>query len=346
MEFEIERRIGDREIVHYADGGLRVTSRHNRIFVDSEGEEWTVDLPAAPWERFAGVSRLGRRALRLDKCNVVPVDAAGEELVIVRRGSVYRYDHSRDRLERTLELEECRNPLHQSIECTDDGRLYFGEYFRNPDRRSVPVYSSRDGGRSWECAHRFEAGEIRHVHGCFRDPVEEEIWVLTGDREGECYMVVADPAFEELERRGDGTQLWRACNVFFEEDAVYWLMDSEVQTSWAVRWDRSTGRTRRLESFPGPIWYSKRLSDGWYVCATTCEEGPSVEDEYAHVFASRDFETWREVARFRHDGWPKGYFKFGVVGFADGEQSSGRFYIFGEGLDGLDGTVAECTLSD
>jgi hypothetical protein len=59
---------------------------------------------------------------------------------------------------------------------------------------------------------------------------------------------------------------------------------------------------------------------------------------------SCDLETWEDVHQFKHDGLPKRYFKFGVVGFAEGPQSAASFYIFLEALQGLDGKTVRCRL--
>ena len=96
--------------------------------------------------------------------------------------------------------------------------------------------------------------------------------------------------------------------------------------------------------FPGPVWYTKWTTDGVYMAATTTEIGPGVNDDWARVMVSSDLENWEEAGRFRHDGLPRRWFKFGVVGFADGPQSSQGFYIFGEALRRFDGKAAFCSL--
>jgi hypothetical protein len=121
-------------------------------------------------------------------------------------------------------------------------------------------------------------------------------------------------------------------------------MDSERENSHLVRLDRKTRRIEVGRLFPGPVWYTKRMTDGVYLAATTCEKGAGVHDEFAHLFASRDLQDWQEVGRFAWDGLPKGYFKFGIIGMAEGEQSTQRFYLFGEALKGLDGRSFECRI--
>ena len=340
-------QILDREICHFADTTRRITSRGNRVFVErtapAPATAYTLTLPLRRlWERLAMPFRLARRAARLDKMNVVPV-AGG--LCILYRGKIYRYDEATQALTVTGHLRNCRNVLHQSIAVLDNGNtLYFGEYGANTQRIEVPVWRSLDAGRTWHTVFVFPAKKIKHIHGCYYDPVEDKLWTLTGDFAGECYLLCSDRDFRAVEWVGDGMQEYRACNVFFEKDAVHWVMDSQLQDSHHIRLDRATRRIERGRVFPGPGWYFKRLADGYFLATTAVEIGPGVHGRDAHIFLTKDFKAWEDVYQFAHDGLPMRYFKFGVLAFADGEQASGKFYLFGEAVKGLDGKIAECCL--
>lgn len=342
MRLVVRQTLPRAEIVHYADDRQLITSRGGLVTVRRGGRTGRVRLPTAPSRRLLGALRLTRRLLRLDKCNVAPTPDGGLIAIYQRRAWRVEPDGA---VRETLSLRQCRNVLHQSLVRTPSGRWFFGEYGRNPERGPVPVYRSDDEGRSWQVVFTFPAGAIRHVHGCYWDPVEERVWVCTGDFEGECHLLVADEDFAAVEWLGDGSQVWRACRVFFTATHVAWLMDSEREPSRAVRLDRGTRRIACGQALPGPVWYAKRLSDGCYVAATAAEQGPAVRGDCAHVLASVDLERWEEVGRFRHDGWPRPLFKNGVVGFADGGQTSAGFYVFGEALRSLEGRGALCALA-
>ena len=344
MKLTIEKII-NKEICHYASDEVCITSRRNTVFVDGKEVSYRVSLPCSTWwKKGLSVSRLARRALRLDKCNVVPVDRG---LVIIHQGKVYHYCEETKSLTHTLDLKNCRNVLHQSV-LVMEGRkeIYFGEYGSNPDRGEVPVYRSSDAGKTWETVFAFPKGKIRHIHGCYYDPVEKKIWVLTGDFKDECQVVCCDKDFTNLEWIGNGQQIYRACNAFFEEDAVHWIMDSQLENSYHIKLDRKTREIETKQLFPGPVWYIKRLSDGYFLATTANEIGAGVHDQYAHIMGSKDLETWEDLYQFEHDKLPKKYFKFGVIGFADGPQRSDAFYIFSEAIKGLDGKVALCKITE
>jgi hypothetical protein len=336
------RQVIDREICHFVTSDLRITSSYNRIYVDRNGVESMVRLPGDGWKGIFGLFRLSRRALRLDKCNILPVE---DGFIAVRQHRVYHYDESRGELTHVLDLKNCRNLLHQSIAVTDQQELFFGEYGSNPSRSEVPVYRSQDGGRHWETIYAFPAGKTRHVHGCYYDPYEDRIWTFTGDFKDECHVLCSDKDFNDLEWIGNENQTFRTCNAFFEKDSIHWIMDSQLENSYHIKLDRATRQIEKKKLFPGPGWYIKRLEDGWYLAGTAQEIGPGVKDDCAHLLISKDLEEWEDLHQFEHDGFPKRYFKFGVIGFPDGPQRSDAFYIFCEALKGLDGKTAFCEIN-
>jgi hypothetical protein len=334
------------EIVHYADRDTWIASHARQVTVRWAGQQKRFCLPSTLPRRLVMPFRLLRRLLRLDKMNAVPVfcDSGLEAIVVIRAGNVYRIAWDSGAVAHTLALRQCRNALHQSVCTSESGYLYFGEYGSNATRRSVPVYRSVDRGRSWQVIYEFPAGSVKHVHGCHWDPYEKRVWICTGDFKNESCMVVADEQFDTVEQLGDGSQLWRTCCPFFQEDHVLWAMDSQLETSYVVRMKRSDRSVEKIQPLPGPVWYGKHFADGLFCIATANEIGQGVKDSYAHMLVSRNGLNWSPLMKVKGDWLPKGYFKFGVLGFADGSQSSDHFYLFAEALRGMDGKAFRCSI--
>ena len=156
------KKVIDREICHLSSSDMLITSKYSKIYIKKNNNEYTVQLPSDGIKRIFGWFRLSRRALRLDKCNVVSVE---DGLVIIRQGKVYHYSESQDELKQTLSLKHCRNVLHQSIAVINNNMLFFGEYGNNSSRKEMPIYRSLDGGKNWETVFVFPAGKIKHIHG-------------------------------------------------------------------------------------------------------------------------------------------------------------------------------------
>ncbi len=342
MKLAIKQRL-NQEICHYASCDLTITSKYRKISIQDKKQYYSVKLPGDGWKSIFSGFRLLRRFLRLDKCNIVPV---ANGFVAIRQGNVYHYNKENNKLTVTLSLKNCRNVLHQSIAIINGTELFFGEYGSNPERKTVSVYRSIDCGQTWREVYQFKANSIKHIHGCFYDPIEDKIWTMTGDFKNECQMICSNRDFTDLEFIGDSNQQYRACNAFFEKDAIHWVMDSQLQDSFHIRLDRKTRKMEIKQLFMGPVWYIKRLQDGYYLAATTQEIGAGVKDEFAHLMISKDLETWQNLYKFKHDKLPKKYFKFGIIGFADGKQTSDDFYLFFEAIKGFDGKTIRCKITE
>jgi hypothetical protein len=338
MEFIIER-ILDYEMIHFASDDTFIASKGNKIFYNEKVIEIPENLSFV--QRIAMQFRKTRRLLRLDKSIVYPV---GKNLVVIRNGRVLHYNNETKGFTEVLRIN-CRNPMYLGITETDDGTLFLGEY-GNPTDQGKRVFQSDDGGRSWNCIYTFHKDEIRHIHCIAWDSYDKKIWVFTGDFNGECKIICTDKSFKNIKCIGDGGQRYRACHVLFSENYVDWIMDSPLETVKHIRYDRKTNEILEGDEFAGPVWFVKRLQDEITVAASIQEIGPSHKDKFLHLYATEDMKKWQELKSFKHDGWPKRYFRFGTICFARGEMKDDSFYIFCEGVKGLDGKAALCRIVD
>lgn len=342
MHFKIVKKL-NKEIIHFSENDILISSNYNSIYYKTNNLDQIIKLPEASIiKRFFGLFRISRRLLRLDKCNVFYHE---KNLIIIRQGIVYYYDHITQKLEETLKLRNCRNVMHQSINSTPEGYIYFGEYGANDARGTVPIYRSIDGGKSWEEIYTFPAKSIKHVHGCYYDKFTDKIWVCTGDFKDESWILIANKDFSEVKKIGDGQQKYRTCSIIFTEDKVHWLMDSPIEPSYHIIFDRKTEAIEIGQKLMGPAWYTKKIDENTYLAGTTREIGPGVLDNNAHLYISKDLKNWEVIKQFEKDNLTMKYFKFGVIGFADGKQTLEEVYIFLEALKGLDGKSLLCNLS-
>ena len=331
------------EIVHHYSDELLVASSHRKVFIHgSSCGTSVITLPRTPVD-LLGWSRLLRRALRLDKCNVFPLDEQGKSMLIIRQGVVFKY-HRDKGFRQTLLLRQCRNLLHTDFCKMKSGRLIFGEYGANSQLHPVPIYASDDDGETWEIIHEIDAGKARHIHGVYADKFHNKVWIFTGDANGECWVIEASEDFSDVRYLGDGGQHYRACTVFFTPDKVIWVMDSPLQPSQTVHLDRYTREIELHAFFPGPVWYGLEIAGFGYLVASTVEPGDAVVSHEAAIFSSTDLISWSRLASFAKDRWPMGLFKFGVIGFSRGARSDGAFFVFGEALKKLDGRSLRCEI--
>lgn len=316
-----------------------------RIVVRRSGESWiTAGVFPFCWPRDAfGWSRPTARAARADKCNVY-VNQAGAVLAI-RGGIAYSLADGQFRSLFSIQ-GDC--VLHRSIGEDPQGRVHFGEYFRNPERRPVRIFRLSPELNHWEIAYEFSAGRIRHVHGVFRDPFDEQaLWVTVGDYAGECFLLRTRDGFRSLETFGDGSQTWRAVALFFQPEHVCWLTDSHLEQNHACRMRRDSATLELGQPVPCSAWYGAQTREGLDVAFTTVEPGPAIQRRESSVLVSRDSFHWDEVFSYRKDGYrPMKVFKYGVVSCPSGDLRASDFWISGEGLVGLDGTTQRLRIAE
>jgi len=334
--FEILERYPHITLLHHiqGDGSLWATAGRAILTRREAAFREVAAFPfVAPRDLF-GISRPTARAFRADKCNLF-VNSSGN-LVAVRAGTVYTL--GRPTLSPLFHISgDCA--LHGSI-CEDlEGWTYIGEYFMNPARESVRVWRLSPDLASWEIAHEFPPGSIRHVHGLYRDPFEPSaLWMTTGDSQGECHLYYTDNRFRSLERIGDGSQAWRAVRLFFTASHIAWLMDSQDEQNYACRISRQGGELEIGQPIEATAWYGSQTTDGLCIAFTTVEAGAGIHRMESVVLVSADAFHWQEVHTFRKDAWrPMKVFKNGILICPSGPMTSQEFYLSGEGLRGLDG---------
>lgn len=158
------------------------------------------------------------------------------------------------------------------IAQVQSGEILFGEYFGNRDYVPVHIYASADDGRSWQLAHAFGAGEIRHVHSLLPDPVTGELWVCTGDADDMSFVAFSKDDGRTFQRLGQGSQQWRVCRVFPTEQYIYWGADTNDPALRSVyRISRQTKEIEKLADVGGPVIGGVRLAEGTFVLATDRE---------------------------------------------------------------------------
>jgi len=325
-------------LVHHVDAQNTVWATKKRNILCRRDGAWQrlASFPFSSPRDFFGWNRLASRAARADQCNVF-VNSKGRVLGI-RANRVYSLEESGELCELFAIAGDC--VLRRGI-CEDpQGWTYFGEYSRNTQRAPVRIWRLSPDLDSYELAHEFPSGSIRHVHCVLRDPYDDAIWVTVGDFKNECYLLRTDNRFQSLERFGDGTQIWRAVVLYFTADHVCWLTDSHLEQNYACRMDRRRGELEIGAKIPCSGWYGSTTTEGLHVGFTTVERGPGIQRNESSIFVSEDAFHWQEVGSFRKDIWrPVRLFKFGVISCPSGAVTSRDFFISGEGLAGLDGVA-------
>ncbi|MDB4888776.1 MAG: glycosyl hydrolase family protein [Gemmatimonadetes bacterium] len=325
--------------VEWHEGMSVLLSRRNRLYsADGIGGTPTLigEVPLSLGTRLASSPRLGQRLLRTMFYNVVSL---GDARWLVTFGNRIGILSPAGWTE--IVLPRPSRVLRGGIAVSPSGTVWFGEYWDNVDRGPMSIYRWDAGATRAEVAHVFERGSIYHVHGVSWDPYRRAMVCLTGDRTGECRMLLTRDEFATFEVIGAGSEDWRAVSVVSVPDGWLYGTDAEFETNVIAHVDAKTGYRTVLKHVEGPVYYSRRWGpDGVFgVTAERCAIMPHPEAVLLLVEAG----GVRPLVRFEKDlgrsrlAWR--LFMPGTLNFAGGPGHDQYCFVSGVALRGLDAQV-------
>jgi hypothetical protein len=299
------------------------------------------EVPAPAWKRLVGMSRLARRLLRMSCYNVVPL--GDDRLFVAFDTSLLLYQGGRwsavNGLARPFRV------LRGCCALTPEGDLYLGEYFPNNERKEpVNIYRLAAGVTRAEIVWTFAPGEVRHVHGVHRDPIDDALWVLTGDLPSECRIMRTRERFRTLDTIGFGDESWRAIYPVFTDNAIHYATDSEFAANHIYYLERRALERAVVTEIDGPSYYGAQVA-GHAVFATTVEMCPSQKAPLAVIWSVDHNRRAEPLAAYRKDLLAIKpmipLFQAGIVQFAAGPGGASRHAapFTGSGLTGLNGRM-------
>ena len=234
-----------------------------------------------------------RRLTLRAECIEIAIDRQGT-ICAFSAGSMWQKSDSEKHFRKTGTMPHFgrgvgRGVMSHGILAGVGGEFFFGEYFNNPERIGVSIYKYDSTDKIWRISHKFQPEQIRHVHALQTDPFTGKLWVCTGDEGNEPLIGWSDDGFKSINPIGRGSQKWRACQLVFTENAIYWGTDTgSVELAGIYRWDKSTMELTQLNRTEGAIFYATRLADGTIVMSTDRENFPNEKDDKTRLFILRN----------------------------------------------------------
>ena len=260
------------------------------------------------------------------ECVEVVVKPSGN-VVAMSAGKLWALSAAGNDFEPTLELTHYgkgdQGIFENGILSKNDSTVFFGEYFRNDNREQVRVFGSYNQGKEWNVKYTFKPGEIRHIHALLKDPYEDKLWICTGDDNGEPRIAWTDDDYKTIHPIGQGSQMWRATQLVFEKDYIYWGADTyEKDFAGIYRWHRKTQQVEKISDVDGAMFHATKLKNGMIVMNTSREGGANEKDDKIRMFVvnqkggvqSKEMGTWEKKSGF--------WFKYAKLRTARGQGAS------------------------
>lgn len=211
------------------------------------------------------------------------------DICALSAGRMWSLNNGENRFKETMKLSHYgfgdQGIRNDGIISIDDSTIVWGEYFRNPGLNDVRVYKSTNNLNSWQVAYEFQPGQIRHIHAIQKDPYTNKLWICTGDSNEEPMIAFSEDKFKTINIIGRGNQGWRACQLVFTKDAVFWGSDTFSDSiSGIYRWDRNNLKVEKLQKINGAVFFGTRLSNGTIVMSTDRESSINEDTDKTNLF--------------------------------------------------------------
>ena len=273
------------------------------------------------WRNLTASSPLSFRLFR-EGFHALAVLSSGD-LVAAVPGAILTLAAGETEFRVTHKITRGTRPLH--IAVTSDDRVFWGEYFDNPNRDEVCIYGSSDHGASWQVAYTFPRGAIRHVHNIVYDRWQDCLWILTGDDGEECRILRTPCDFRGLEVVLSGGQQTRAAALVPAAGGVYFSTDTPFEQNHFYHLDRR-GNLAELARASSSSTSGCRVGEAVFF-STMVEPSQTNASRKVAVHGTTDGMVWQEALAFRKDAWPMGLFQYGNALFPDGHNSSGLLAV-------------------
>lgn len=220
--------------------------------------------------------------------------------------------------------------------------IIFGEYQTTTDGTTYSLWKSTNSGVDWKKVLELNgdkdgkalSGDIRHWHTVQADPYTKHWWATSGDGDRQCRIYRSTDDGETWEVMFSGSQRERTCGFLFEQDCIYYGMDStnnwDDQSIKIVKIDRAKLETDRencredvavVNNAYAVYGLTRTYSPDGFIVWSQYEPGASyVKDKYVLQFYEYNTKQMYPIASFDISGMPTKY-----IGFYAGQRRQDIF---------------------
>lgn len=298
-------------MVNYCDNDGLFFSRGKSIFKrDRDGNiEKIISLYLNSPDQILSKSKLYRRLTRSHINHILPVQ--DDHLLVFVSGKIYYVDTRRKEVIHSSEIQGSQ-PLHIT---TFENTVYYGQYLRDPKKPPIKLLCSIPPYSSWMPVKIFD--DIRHIHGVFRDPYTDSLWVTTGDDDKESKIMQLSKDNFEVQFSLEGSQTYRTVTLLFDEDYIYYGTDTPREKNFIYRFRRGSSSLEKLTETAGSIFFGTKVNESLFF-STAWEPSEVNKGDTVELWSSKNGKEWNNLITFQKDWWHNKLFRYGMIFFPDG----------------------------
>lgn len=345
--------------------GLLVYKKHKLYFLCNGKFTLFVEFPRSIKARIKEINRVIERITRSEPQCAICFDGC---IVVARRHALETYSLDNGEL---IQREQYRKGyIHTDrimpivgVEGFADCIAY-GEYFSNPKREEVCVYSKQKIGDAWQKAYEFPAGAVRHIHSIIADRENGCAYILTGDEDGESGIWRATDNFKCVEPLAVGNQDYRCCIAFPSGESLVYTTDIPSRQNYITRLNLVDQTVQKIAELPGSCTVGCS-ADGLNIFCTSVESiepasrsridmikyllsrklGQGIKDKYPRMFVGLADGSYKEYLKCEKDNWPGGLCRFGRI-YPIYDSIGKKLYVFPIAVKKYDGKLYSINIDE
>jgi hypothetical protein len=333
------KQIAKGRVINFSDDGQIFVGQNYTIAKYNLQGGYTpiAKVPCSFKRKMIEPCRLICRFLRHEIRGFVQLDT-GEKIAATRQGLYYSGEQ--DYVLKPALLPKTHLEIKPPMAMTVDsaGRILWGEYWSNRERREVRLFVSEDKGKTYEPFHTFKAGEVKHIHHILEDSFDNCYWVCAGDHNSEPGIGKLSRDLKYFDWLVKGKQQYRAVTGFVFKDKIVYGTDTEKDFNAIYVLNKNNGYVEKLCETPGSCIYAAKFGK-WYAISTSVEYFEKHNNDTSTVWISEDTLNWHEVYQAKKDIWSMKYFQFGSIVLPRGGWEYDKIVFSGQALKGIDNRV-------
>ncbi len=305
--------------VLYASKDLLIKSYQNKLFKSTDAaNSWEAFLDFSEMNLLDKVKMRSHLLSRLFRFGVhhLTVDHSGN------MGVIYNKKIGVIKENKLTQISDLLHSRPMSLESFQDDFL-FGEYRNNAERSPIAVYSFnlKDKLKS-----KFLFKSIRHVHGVYKDPYTNLIWITTGDEDSEAAIYRTTATFEPMEKVLSGSQQTRAIKLLFDKDYIYFGSDAPDEVNFIYKMNKITLKVKKLQKVGSSVFHGCKVGD-WLFFSTAIESSRVNKTRHSEVWASPNGDDWKCILKFKKDLLSMKLFQYGQIFFPICTQEANALWV-------------------
>jgi hypothetical protein len=337
----------------YVNNGL-LLSKNKKIFkcdLNLNNVEYLCEIPSTFKERVASKNRLIARIFRLHVRYALNI--RDKYILLVYDDQIWRI--SLDSIKVTLDftIPKNRTALYLTLvkgKVHQEDKIVFGEYFSNPDKKVVNIWSTQVHEKSdWRILNKFNSKEINHVHNIICDEKSDNCYVFTGDFGDGAAIWKTSRSFKLLTTFLRGKQEYRACWAIINNGKMSYATDTQLELNSFCK--VTNKKIKNLQMIEGSSIYFGQNTSAYYFSTTVEPDEPSgnfVRDVFSYklgkgivsnrskVYSVDDNDYVNCEFEAEKDLFPTRLAQFGSFTFPSGLREDERIIAYGVALKKYD----------